>query len=88
VSTIIKNEGIRGIYQGVTATVLKQSGNQMVRFTVYEQIKNIFQKGDSKKDLQFWESLSAGMAAGAISVYVTMPLDVVSFTITFANILI
>jgi len=77
VTTIVKTEGIRGVYQGVTATVLKQSGNQMVRFTIYETLKGFFQGGDAKKDLGVLESLICGSVAGGVSVYVTMPLDVV-----------
>eukprot|EP00475_Leptophrys_vorax_P035323 TRINITY_DN5809_c0_g2_i2.p1 TRINITY_DN5809_c0_g2~~TRINITY_DN5809_c0_g2_i2.p1 ORF type:complete len:295 (-),score=72.41 TRINITY_DN5809_c0_g2_i2:25-909(-) len=76
-TTIVRTEGIRGVYQGVTATVLKQSGNQMVRFTVYETLKGYFLSGNSQKDLSFFQSLVCGSVAGGISVYVTMPLDVV-----------
>jgi solute carrier family 25 citrate transporter 1 len=77
VSTILRAEGIRGIYQGVLPTVLKQSGNQMVRFSVYNQAKAFFQGGDHKKDLLPWQSIFSGALAGFVSVYVTMPVDVV-----------
>lgn len=55
---------------------MKQGGNQAVRFTVYENIKDLM-LGGKKRDFKMWESVVAGGTAGAISVYATMPFDVV-----------
>lgn len=77
VSQIIKTEGISGIYKGVIPTTAKQATNQMVRFTVYGFIKKQWQQGDSSYDLSLWQSLVSGSIAGAVSVYATMPMDVV-----------
>jgi len=76
VSLIIKEEGFRGIYKGIFPTMLKQGGNQAVRFSVYEKVKS-YLLGDKKRDFSFYESIIAGGTAGAISVYATMPFDVV-----------
>lgn len=32
---IIKNEGIEGIYKGVTPTIIKQASNQGIRFLTF-----------------------------------------------------
>jgi len=76
VGLIVKEEGIKGVYKGLFPTMLKQGGNQAVRFSVYEQIKG-YLLGNSKRDFSFYESIIAGGTAGGISVYATMPFDVV-----------
>ena len=39
VGVIIKEQGIRGTYQGLTATIIKQGSNQAIRFGVMETLK-------------------------------------------------
>jgi solute carrier family 25 citrate transporter 1 len=39
VREIIKQEGLGGIYKGVTATIIKQGSNQAIRFYVMETCK-------------------------------------------------
>jgi len=39
VTTIIREQGIGGIYKGVVPTIAKQMGNQSIRFTTYETLK-------------------------------------------------
>lgn len=43
--------GVRGTYQGLTATVLKQGTNQAIRFYVMNLLRNWY-KGE-KKQIQF-----------------------------------
>ena len=47
--TILKEQGIRGTYQGVTATIIKQGSNQAIRFYVIESLKDWYREGDPKK---------------------------------------
>jgi solute carrier family 25 citrate transporter 1 len=77
VRTIIAEEGIRGVYQGLLPTMLKQGGNQACRFFVFNQLKGVTTKSTGRKDLNAMESMLIGGVAGIISVYVTMPFDVV-----------
>lgn len=72
---IFKEEGIRGFYKGIFPTVLKQGGNQAVRFTVFEKTK--FFVFPEKKVLSAPENFFCGGVAGTVSVYATMPFDVV-----------
>ncbi|CAF5188944.1 unnamed protein product, partial [Rotaria magnacalcarata] len=44
VREIIRSEGIRGTYQGLTATMLKQGTNQAIRFFVMETLKEQYRK--------------------------------------------
>jgi len=77
ISTIVKEEGLGGIYKGLTATILKQGTNQGIRFLVFNQVKLWLQGGDHKKELPWYSSLFCGGIAGAASVIGNNPLDVV-----------
>jgi solute carrier family 25 citrate transporter 1 len=77
VRTIVAEEGLRGVYQGLFPTMLKQGGNQACRFFVFNQLKALTTSQTGRKDLNAMESMLLGGVAGIISVYVTMPFDVV-----------
>ena len=72
--TIMAEQGPAGCYKGVTATVLKQSSNQGVRFVVFEDTKK---KLSSFIPYKVLVDLSAGAFAGFCSVMANNPVDVV-----------
>ena len=84
VSTILKEQGVAGIYKGLGATILKQSTNQMIRFPVYYYLKKQI-LGDVNADFakvngQFKGNLQGmvvGGLAGAASVVGNTPVDVI-----------
>lgn len=76
VSTMIKTDGIASIYKGLVPTMAKQGANQATRFTIFSALKDLLQ-GPEKKALHPAVSFAAGSTAGAVSVYATMPFDVV-----------
>ncbi|KAK4304296.1 hypothetical protein Pmani_023754 [Petrolisthes manimaculis] len=45
----LSSAGIRGTYQEVTATILKQGSNQAMRFYVMETCKDMYRGGDPTK---------------------------------------
>lgn len=77
VRTIIREEGFRGCYQGVTATILKQGSNQAIRFYVMETMKDWYRGGDPNKKINKLVVGGFGMIAGAASVFGNTPIDVV-----------
>jgi len=77
VREIVKQEGIRGTYQGLTATILKQGSNQAIRFFVFNNLKSSFQGGDNTKEIGIARTFLCGGIAGAASVFGNTPLDVV-----------
>ncbi|KAJ9060605.1 hypothetical protein DSO57_1029044 [Entomophthora muscae] len=85
VKTIFKQEGITGIYQEMFPVVLRQGANQAIRLTTYQQLKDIvtpfYQTADidirAKTTLPFFVTFGLGMVAGTITVYTTMPIDVI-----------
>lgn len=75
---IIREKGIRGTYQGVTPTLLKQGSNQAIRFSVFDSLnewyegKEFANSANSKVVMPIF-----GAIAGAISVLGNTPLDVI-----------
>ena len=72
--TIGSTQGIRGLYSGVTATILKQSTNQGVRFVVFEDAQKVLSNVIPYKVLA---DLLAGAFAGICSTLFNNPIDVI-----------
>jgi len=77
VGEIIRTEGIRGTYQGLTATIMKQGSNQAIRFFVMETCKDWYRGGDPSKPVPKLMVGTFGAVAGAASVFGNTPIDVV-----------
>lgn len=77
VREIVKTEGIRGTYQGLTATIMKQGSNQAIRFFVMETLKDWYRGGDPNKKVNKLVTGLFGAIAGAASVFGNTPIDVV-----------
>lgn len=77
VRQIVRQQGISGVYQGVTATIMKQGSNQAIRFFVMESLKDWYRGGDPKKNVNKLLVGMFGAIAGAASVFGNTPIDVV-----------
>ncbi|CAP29764.2 Protein CBG10209 [Caenorhabditis briggsae] len=84
-TSIARSQGISGLYKGVSATVMKQGSNQMVRFSVLESLKNLYTNGNESKDIPTPIIGVFGVIAGAASVYANTPVDVVKTRLQGAN---
>ena len=65
---IIKQEGLQGLYQGYTPTLLRQSLNQASRFLFYQHYKDYIIK--KNKHFSTYHSLQGGVFAGIFSVII------------------
>lgn len=76
---IVHEQGLRGTYQGVWPTVLKQGSNQAIRFFVFHSLKDWYCGKDSQSKDNINKALVPvfGAIAGAISVLCNTPFDVV-----------
>jgi len=75
---IIKAEGITGIYRGLFPVMMRQGGNSAIRFTTYSTLKQFCQgAARSGQDLPAVITFGIGAIAGLVTVYTTMPLDVI-----------
>ena len=87
VGSIVKEQGLAGnlrllcrkanrflgTYRGLMPTIAKQGSNQAIRFFVYGEITGYMRGEDKKRKLAVWETATAGMFAGAASVFGTIP---------------
>lgn len=77
VGLIIREQGIGGVYKGLTATIMKQGSNQAMRFFVMESLKDLYRGDDKNKKIPTVLTGAFGAFAGAASVFGNTPLDVV-----------
>ncbi|KAI9470623.1 MAG: mitochondrial carrier domain-containing protein [Benjaminiella poitrasii] len=77
--TILAEEGIGGIYRGLGPVMARQGANSAVRFSCYSYFKSALQtwRGKDDRPLPSSHTFAAGAMAGIVTVYTTMPLDVV-----------
>lgn len=75
---VYKEEGIRGIYRGNTATLCREIPGHVAWFGMYELITQHFlQPGQTKKDLKPWQIMIAGCVSGFSYWSMFYPADVV-----------
>ncbi|XP_010532254.1 PREDICTED: nicotinamide adenine dinucleotide transporter 2, mitochondrial-like [Tarenaya hassleriana] len=73
--SIIKNEGFRGLYRGLSPTIIALLPNWAVYFTVYGKLKDLLQSSDGK--LSVGANMIAAAGAGASTAIATNPFWVV-----------
>lgn len=74
---IFQKEGLRGMYRGLSPTVLALLPNWAVYFTMYEQLKSFLCSGDKNHHLSVGANVIAAAVAGAATTIATNPLWVV-----------
>ncbi|XP_057530583.1 nicotinamide adenine dinucleotide transporter 1, chloroplastic-like [Amaranthus tricolor] len=75
---IIKKEGIRGMYRGLSPTILALLPTWAVYFPVYEHLKGLLKKDEHGADqLTIGKNMIAAAGAGAATAVTTNPLWVV-----------
>lgn len=76
ISHVTKEHGIRGWYQGLSATVIRNVPAQAVYFGGYEWAKGVQrQPGQTDRDLSTPQLLAAGSFGGLLYWSLTFPLD-------------
>lgn len=78
-TTIVREEGLRGLWAGVAPTVLRNGTNQSVMFTVKNGVDQFLWKkfeGDGVTLLP-WQSMVSGFIAGFAGPVATGPFDVI-----------
>lgn len=76
VATLLREQGVHGVYRGAAATVLKQGTNQAVRFPAQYYALGLI-TGTAEQRRSPLRNGVAGFIAGCVSVLVTQPFDVV-----------
>lgn len=77
---LMKDLGMRGLYQGLVPVALRQGANQAVRMGSYNKIKTLIQQASNTppdQPLSSAMTFLVGAFSGLITVYTTMPIDTV-----------
>jgi len=77
VRTIVAEQGLGGVYKGLTATILKQGSNQAIRWLVFSRAKEWMAGGTDVSKLHTGHTVVASLLASTASVYGNTPVDVV-----------
>lgn len=72
---ILKNEGVRGIYKGLGAALLRQATYTTTRLGVYTGL-NDYYKNSTGKAPNLFISMGLGMGAGACGAFVGTPAEI------------
>jgi solute carrier family 25 (mitochondrial citrate transporter), member 1 len=73
----MKNGGIASLYDGFVPTVMKQSTNQAIHFSVYGLYRNLITTNNNQSAFTTIDALYGGLLAGTCSVCTNNPIDVV-----------
>ncbi|GAB5369482.1 hypothetical protein AAMO2058_001408200 [Amorphochlora amoebiformis] len=76
IRTILRQQGLRGLYRGLWATVLRNGLSIGVRMALYSHIREILRNVHGKQRASF-DPLIAGASVGAITTILNNPLDVI-----------
>lgn len=77
ISSIWQSEGLKGIYRGIVPVTMRQGANSTVRMTSYSLMRQSAENYYKGTKVPTYATFGIGMVAGIITVYSTMPVDVV-----------
>ncbi|XP_064477959.1 mitochondrial dicarboxylate carrier-like [Ornithodoros turicata] len=75
-ATVVRMEGIPGLYNGLTASVLRQLTYSTTRFGIYEVVRQVVVKPG--QNLKFYEKVALAAFGGAAGGFVGTPADMVN----------
>ncbi|XP_070580831.1 mitochondrial dicarboxylate carrier-like [Ptychodera flava] len=75
---IVRNQGIRALYNGISASVCRQLTYSMTRFAIYETLKKELSGGNPKANIPFYQKVAIGAFGGACGGFVGTPADMVN----------
>ncbi|XP_028257835.1 calcium-binding mitochondrial carrier protein SCaMC-1 [Parambassis ranga] len=79
---MLKEGGVWSLWRGNGINVLKIAPETAIKFTAYEQIKNVMRGGDESRNLRIHERFVAGSLAGATAQTAIYPMEVLKTRLT------
>lgn len=76
ISGILKESGPKGLYAGLSASLLRQASYGSARIGLFGTISAKAKERFNGEPLPFWAKTASGMLAGALAVFVGTPCDV------------
>ncbi|XP_072036490.1 mitochondrial dicarboxylate carrier-like [Amphiura filiformis] len=75
---IVKNEGVMAMYNGLSASIGRQMTYSLVRFAIYETVKNSVLPQDANRPMPFYQKALLAGFAGACGGFVGTPCDMIN----------
>uniref|UniRef100_UPI0037E993CC mitochondrial adenyl nucleotide antiporter SLC25A24 isoform X1 n=3 Tax=Semicossyphus pulcher TaxID=241346 RepID=UPI0037E993CC len=82
---MIKEGGLQSLWRGNGINVLKIAPETAIKFTAYEQIKNVMRGNNERRNLRVHERFVAGSLAGATAQTAIYPMEVLKTRLTLRN---
>ncbi|XP_034453147.1 calcium-binding mitochondrial carrier protein SCaMC-1 isoform X2 [Hippoglossus hippoglossus] len=82
---MVKEGGLRSLWRGNGINVLKIAPETAIKFTAYEQIKNVMRGSNETRTLRVHERFVAGSLAGATAQTAIYPMEVLKTRLTLRN---
>ncbi|RMZ01599.1 hypothetical protein D0862_06305 [Hortaea werneckii] len=76
-TTILREQGIQGVYRGLLSTTIKQSATSAVRMGLYSTLREAYATRSSNAKPSSAVSFAIGAIAGIGTVYATQPFDTI-----------
>ncbi|XP_059169022.1 mitochondrial dicarboxylate carrier-like [Physella acuta] len=73
---VVKNDGVLGLYNGLSASVCRQLTYSMTRFAIYETVKTSLTKDG--RNMPFYEKVGLAAFAGAAGGFIGTPADLIN----------
>jgi hypothetical protein len=73
---IIKEEGIGGLFKGLTISVVREMTYTSTRFALYEPIRRLLHRNSTVEEIPLYSKITSGLISGAISAACFNPTDV------------
>jgi len=81
ITSILKNEGVFGIYRGLSAGLLRQATYTTSRMGIYQSLLDNFSENNTKQ-LGFFSKAAIGIFSGGVAAYIGTPAEVALIRMT------
>ena len=85
VASVLKAEGVRGLFRGFATTIIREVPFSMIQFPLWEWLKRTWARHQRIERIAPWQSSACGAMAGGFSAAITTPLDVAKTRIMLAD---
>ncbi|KAH3684076.1 hypothetical protein WICPIJ_004951 [Wickerhamomyces pijperi] len=77
IQEIYKTKGLRGYFQGLMPTLIRQVSNSAVRFGTYTTLRQLVSPSNASAEVNTYISFALGMISSGMVVLVTQPIDLI-----------
>lgn len=75
--SILRNEGIRGLFRGITPSMLREASYSSIRMGLYEPARQFVAPGKPLNEISLWQKIVAGFFSGGVGSAIANPTDLI-----------